>query len=379
MKYEYDQLMQYIEDNDVKFIRLSFCDIFGVPKNVSILPDELRHAFEDGIDIDASQIAGFGDEAVYLRPDKGEITVLPWRPSHGSVIRLFCDVRRADDSSLPADTRKLLRRTVAHRVRSEGYVCNIGSECEFYLLKLDRDGEPTAVPFDRAAYMDIAPQDRGENVRREICLSLEAMGILPESSHHEQGPGQNEIDFKYSDAVCAADNLITYQAVVRTVANRSGLHASFDPKPLPGEPGNGLHINLSLWRDGQNVMQGALMQSFAAGIRARLPEITAFLNPTPASYERLEYYKGGVLIHQGKGRGRVEVTSPDSGINPYLAYALLISAGMEGVALKNTDMAVPVLPRTLEEALGIASESVFVRDVLGENCLAAYLSQVKER
>lgn len=382
MKYEYEQIMQYIEENDVKFIRLSFCDIFGVPKNVSILPGELKHAFDSGIAIDASLIAGFGesDEAVYLHPAVGSVTVLPWRPSHGSVIRLFCDVRRADDTALPYDTRKILRRTLAQRVRGQGYVCHVGSECEFYLLKLDEDGEPTDIPFDRATYMDVAPQDRGENVRRDICLSLERMGILPETSHHEQGPGQNEIDFKYSDALTAADDLITYQSVVRTVANRSGLHASFAPKPLSGEPGNGLHINISLSRDGNNVMSGALMDSFAAGIRARLAEITAFLNPIADSYDRLEYYRGDVIIRTGKGDGRVEVTSPDSCINPYLAYALLICAGMEGIERGlGADVSAPVLPRSLDEALSLARDSAFVRAVLGEEFLAAYLAQVKAK
>jgi len=382
MKYEYDQLMQYIEDNDVKFIRLAFCDIFGVPKNVSILPGELRHAFEEGIGIDASLIDGFGgsDEVVYLRPAKGSITILPWRPSSGRVIRIFCDVLRADDHSLPFDTRKILRRMIAKNVRSEGMVCHIGSECEFYLLKLDERAEPTTVPFDRAQYMDVAPQDRGENIRREICLSLEQMGIIPETSHHEAGPGQNEIDFKVSDAVTAADNLLTYQSVVRTVADRNGLYATFDPKPLQGHPGNGLHINLSLAKDGVNIMKKEVLTSFAAGIRHHLAEMTAFLNPTAESYKRLEYYNGGVLIHEGKGKGRVEVTSPDSGINPYLAYSLLVCAGMEGIRERQSiDDFHVVLPKTLSEALSLAEKSPFVKAVLSETFLEAYLVSVQEK
>ena len=382
MKYEYDQLMQYIEENDVKFIRLAFCDIFGVPKNVSILPGELQRAFDEGIGIDASLIDGFGgsDEVVYLRPNKGSITILPWRPAHGRVIRLFCDVKRADDSSLPADTRKILRRMVARDVRSQGLVCRIGSECEFYLLKLDENGEPTGQPFDRAGYMDVAPQDRGENIRREICLCLEQMGILPETSHHEAGPGQNEIDFQVSDAVTAADNLITYQSVVRTVADRSGLYADFAPKPLKGQPGNGLHINLSLAKEGENIMQGEALSAFAAGIMNRLCEMTAFLNPCPESYKRLEYYSGGVLIHEDKGRGRVEVTSPDSRINPYLAYSLLVCAGMEGIRQRMTPAGARIqLPKTLSEALGLAEKSGFVKNVLTEEFLQAYISAVMEK
>ncbi len=382
MKYNYDEIMQYVEENDVKFIRLSFCDIFGVPKNISILPSELKRAFEDGIGIDASLIDGFGgsDQVVYLRPDKGNLSSLPWRPSHGRVIRLFCDVKKADETSLPADTRKILRRMIARDVRSQGLVCNVGSECEFYLLKLDTDGEPTSVPFDHATYMDIAPIDRGENIRREICLDLERMGIYPLASHHELGPGQNEIDFKYSDAVSAADDLITYQSVVRTVANQNGLWASFDPKPLANMPGNGLHINISLTRDGENIMQGKTLDSFVSGISRRLAEITAFLNPTKESYERLDYYRGGIIIHDDKGNGRVEVTSPDSKINPYIAFSLLICAGMEGIRdnLSGANMN-PPLPPTLDDAIGLAQNSAFVKDVLTEEVLDAYLGAVKEK
>lgn len=382
MKYNYDEIMQYIEENDVKFIRLSFCDIFGVPKNVSILPSELKRAFEYGIGIDASLVDGFGgsDEVVYLRPDKGNLSSLPWRPSHGRVIRLFCDVKKADDTSLPTDTRKILRRMIARDVRSQGLVCNVGSECEFYLLKLDSDGEPTNTPFDHATYMDIAPIDRGENVRREICLDLESMGIYPLSSHHEQGPGQNEIDFKYSEAVSAADDLITYQSVVRTVANHNGLWASFDPKPLANRPGNGLHINMSLTRDGVNIMQKETMSAFVAGISHRLAEITAFLNPTNESYERLEYYRGSIIIHDDKGEGRVEITTPDSRINPYIAFSLLICAGMEGIRENLTyDGKMPDLPETLDKAIALAEKSDFVKDVLTEEALDAYLSAVREK
>ena len=208
MLYTEEDVYSYVEQEDVKFIRLAFCDISGRQKNISIMPQELERAFEYGIAIDASAIAGFGDEVhsdLFLHPDPTTIAVLPWRPEHGRVVRMFCAVTQPDGTVIGADARSLLKKTVED-AKKAGLTFAFGTEMEFYLFRLDEDGEPTKIPYDRAGYMDIAPADKGENVRREACLTLERMGIRPESSHHEEGPGQNEIDFRYAGgperAVC---------------------------------------------------------------------------------------------------------------------------------------------------------------------------------
>ena len=201
MKYTREEVMQYIAEEDVKFIRLAFCDIFGRQKNVSIVQEELKRAFSDGIAIDASAISGFGGKVhsdLFLHPDPSTLSVLPWRPENGKVVRMYCRVVKPDGTAFEGDTRRILGDAVK-RAKEKGITFAFGSEMEFYLFKQDEQGEQTKIPYDRAGYMDVAPEDKGENVRREICLTLERMGIRPESSHHEEGPGQNEIDFRYSD------------------------------------------------------------------------------------------------------------------------------------------------------------------------------------
>ncbi len=400
MMYTAQEIADYAAAEDVKFIRLAFCDVFGVPKNISIMPEELPRAFSDGISIDASAIRGFGDEThsdLLLFPDPETLTALPWRPSHGRVVRLFADIRRSDGSLFPLDTRSILRRMIAE-AESEGVTVNFGTEFEFYLFRLDADGNATNIPYDNAKYMDIAPLDRGENVRREICLTLCEMGIRPESSHHEDGPGQNEIDFRYGDAMSAADNAITFPSVVRTVAMRNGLWADFSPKPLPQESGNGMHINLSLAKphtvDARN--------AFMAGLMEHICEITAFLNPVDASYARFGEHKAPryvtwspenrsqlIRIPAAKGEyERLELRSPDPAGNPYLSFTLILAAGLDGI---RRGLAAPPpanvnlftapasvtgkfrqLPRTRAEAAKLACESAFVRSVLPEGIVGAF-------
>lgn len=239
MKYSKQEVLQYVQEEDVKFIRLAFCNVFGKQKNISIMPDELPRAFAYGIAIDGSAIAGFGDEAesdLLLHPEPDTLMVLPWRPEHGRVVRMFCSISYPDGRPFICDTRSLLKKATSD-AESAGISFAFGPEMEFYLFQLDAEGQPTKTPYDNAGYMDIAPEDKCENVRREICLLLEQMGIYPESSHHEEGPGQNEIDFRYSDPLTAADNTLTFQAVVKTVAQRNGLYADFSPKPLRHQPG----------------------------------------------------------------------------------------------------------------------------------------------
>ena len=244
MKYTKEEVLQYVQEEEVAFIHLAFCDVFGRQKNISIVPSELSRAFEYGIAFDASAIAGFGDEArsdLLLQPDPDTLMLLPWRPEYGQVVRMFCSIHYPDGRPFACDTRALLRDAIA-QAEQRGFRFLFGAEQEFYLFQRDENDEPTKIPYDKAGYMDIAPDDKGENIRREICLTLARMGISPECSHHEEGPGQNEIDFKYSDPLTAADNVMTFQAIVKFIAQRNGLYADFSPKPLADAPGNGFHM-----------------------------------------------------------------------------------------------------------------------------------------
>ena len=400
MKYSKEEIIQYVLEDDVKFIRLAFCDVFGRQKNISIMPHELARAFEYGIAIDGSAIAGFGGEThsdLLLHPDPSTLSQLPWRPEHGKVVRMFSGISWPDGTPFEGDTRSLLIKAVedAHKA---GLRFSFGAEQEFYLFKLDENGEPTKEPYDRAGYMDIAPDDKGENIRREICLTLEQMGIRPESSHHEEGPGQNEIDFRYSDPVTTADNAMTFQTVVKTVAYRNGLWADFSPKPLADKPGSGFHINMSVKSsDGSDHFNHMI-----AGVLDKMEEITAFLNPVENSYERFGQNKApGYITWSSQNRSqlvrvpaatgeyrRAELRSPDPSANPYLAFALLIYASLHGIqnrlplpaasdrnlytADPETLKGIRQLPRDLQTARRLASESDFVKDHVPAKVLDIY-------
>lgn len=395
MIYTAREVYDFVRQEDVKFIRLAFCDVNGKQKNISITPDELPRAFSDGISFDASAIKGFGDEVgsdLLLFPVPSTLNILPWRSSHGNVIRMFCSMKYPDGTQFEKDSRMILQRAV-DAAAAKGVSVQFGAEFEFYLFNTDEKGMPTDEPFDRAGYMDVAPEDRGENARREICLTLLEMGIKPESSHHEEGPGQNEIDFRYSDAMTAADNAMNFMTVVKAAAQRNGIYADFSPKPLPGESGNGLHINMSVkTADGEDHTN-----AFMAGILAHIKEMTAFLNPTEDSYKRLGEKKAPkyitwspenrsqlIRIPAAKGEyRRIELRSPDPTANPYIAYALLIMAGLDGIERElNAPEAVNVnlykadssvtepldrLPASLDEAIAVAEGSDFVRGVIGMN------------
>ena len=390
MKYSSQEVVQYVQEEDVKFIRLAFCDIYGRQKNISIMPDELPRAFEYGIALDASAIDGFGDEThsdLMLHPDASTLAVLPWRPEHGRVVRMFCDITYPDGRGFECDTRAFLKKAIQD-AKSAGVAFAFGAEMEFYLFMLDENGGKTQIPYDTAGYMDIAPDDKGENVRREICLTLEQMGIRPESSHHEEGPGQNEIDFRYSDPLSAADNAMTFQTVVKTVAGRNGLYADFSPKPLAGKPGNGLHINMSArGSDGED-----LLPYLIAGTLEKISDITVFLNPGEKSYQRFGSQKApqyiswssenrSQLVRVPAAAGefrRVELRSPDPTANPYLAFGLLIYAGLYGIKNKqmppeaadiNLFTANPTvlerfkaLPGSLDAAIHAMRKSAFVKE-----------------
>lgn len=397
MLYSAEDVFEYVQQEDVKFIRLAFCDVTGRQKNISIMPEELERAFSDGISFDASAIAGFGgpvDSDLFLHPIPSTLNVLPWRPSRGKVVKMFCNIRHPDGTPFAMDSRRILSQAI-QAAADMGCQVRFGAEFEFYLFKTDENGSPTDQPFDNAGYMDVAPEDKGENIRREICLNLIDMGIQPESSHHEEGPGQNEIDFRYSDAMSAADNAMHFKTVVKTAALRNGLYADFSPKPIYGEAGNGMHINMSVKsNDGRDYTD-----PFLAGVLSHVREITAFLNPTENSYRRLGEHKAPrfitwspenrsqlVRIPAAKGEyQRIELRSPDPMANPYLAYALLIHAGLDGIRrnlsapqsvnenLYTADASLTSrleqLPSTLEEAKQIARGSAFVAAILPSQML----------
>ena len=403
MKYSKQEVMQYVQEEDVKFIRLAFCDVFGKQKNISIMPEELPRAFEYGIAIDASAIEGFGDEThsdLLLHPDADTLMPLPWRPEHGRVVRMFCTISYPDGRIFECDSRSILKQAVQDAEKA-GFQFFFGAEQEFYLFNLDDNGNPTKEPYDNAGYMDIAPEDKGENIRREVCLTLEQMGIRPESSHHEEGPGQNEIDFRYSSPLAAADNAMTFQTVVKTVARRNGLYADFSPKPLEDKPGNGFHINMSV-KSSDNADN---MNFMIAGILAKVAEMTIFLNPLESSYQRFGNNKApryiswssenrSQLVRVPAAVGeykRAELRSPDPAANTYLAFALMIYASLYGIQNKlelqdpadinlykadaDTLAKFEQLPENLKSACSLANNSDFIKEHIPGAILEIYCNK----
>ena len=407
MTHTIKDVLDFVKENDVKFIRLNFCDLFGMQKNISIMPDELLSAFENGVSFDAHSIRGFRDVTqsdLFLYPDPASLVVLPWRPGPGRVIRFYCDVKKPDGEVYEHDTRIILKRVVK-RAEEKGFFCKIGAECEFYLFKTDEDGEPTKITLDKGGYLDISPLDKSCDVRREICLTLDEMGIKPETSHHEQGPGQNEVDFKFSDALASADNLQTFKSVVKAIAGRNGLFASFMPKPLPESAGSGMHVNLSITQNGLNIFKPSnrigdgslkIAESFIAGILEKTAEMTLFLNPIANSYERIGKFDAPKQVswsHQNRSqliripattdsvKARMELRSPDPSLNPYLSFALLIAAGLDGVEnelklLPATEVC-GTIPDNLDEAIVLAQNSDFIKGVFGDELLTKYIELKK--
>lgn len=415
MNHTASEVLEFVKDNDVKFIWLNFCDLFGTQKSISIMSDELESAFESGVSFDAHAVRGFTDvmqSDLFLFPDPATLMVLPWRPGPGRVIRFYCDVKNPDGSLYVHDSRNILKQVIK-RCEKLGYICKVGAECEFYLFKTDENGDPTDTPLDKGGYLDISPLDRGGDIRREICLTLEEMGIMPETSHHEQGPGQNEIDFKFGDALTSADNLQSFKTVVKAIASRNGFFASFMPKPIPEAAGSGMHVNLSLAKNGLNIFKNIaeghsdIAESFIAGILAKIPEITIFLNPLANSYERFGKFEAPGYVswsHQNRSqliripaafgeKVRMELRSPDPSMNPYLALALIIAAGIDGIekgmvllpasnvdlytADDNVTKTLTLLPANMDEAIRLAQDSSFVKSVIGSELLLKYITSKK--
>lgn len=397
MNFSAEEVMQYVEEEDVKFIRLAFCDVYGVQKNLAIQPSELKRAFRHGAALDASAIPGFDrgfSSDLFLRPDPSTLARLPWRPESGKVVRMFCDILTPDGEIFSCDTRNILKKA-AQKARTQGLYFDLGSQMEFYLFKTDDNGEPVSIPYDNAGYMDIAPIDKGENIRREICLTLEQMGIHPESSHHEEGPGQNEIDFVCADPLTAADNAVTFVSIVKTVAARNGLYADFSPMPLKDMPGSGMHINISM---------GSVesLPFVMAGIMDKIREMTVFLNPLNSSYERFGKAKAPSHIAWARenrsqliripasfgAQPRAELRSADPMANPYLAFTLIIHAGLYGLqnalelppasevsfinASDSETGAYQKLPASRAEASRLAQNSDFIREIFPGEIISAY-------
>lgn len=405
MEYTEEEVLQYVENHDVQFIKLFFTDIFGTLRSINIQPTELSKAFKRGIAFDASAVSGFLNmeySDLFVVPLAETMSVVPWRSEQGKVIRFYCTVRYPDGKVFDGDTRSLLAKAV-EKAEKAGYECKFGTKCQFYLFKRDLDGNPTLEPHDKASYCDLAPLDAGEDIRKEICQTLSKMGIEPMVSRHETGPGQHEVDFNMGQGVKAADNLTTFKTVVRSVAANNGLFASFLPNPLRDEVGSGFYVSLSIKKDGKNIFEGGTLSetggAFVAGILNRICEISAFLNPLPSSYGRLGHKDAPLSVswsrQNRKGQliripscqdedARIEVRSADPSCNPYLALALLLLSGLAGVENKETIIPAAedlraeaawtygTLPATAEAAQKLCKKSKFVHSVLSEEIIKAY-------
>ncbi|MEW5762791.1 MAG: type I glutamate--ammonia ligase [Bacillota bacterium] len=412
-----DDVRHLARELGVKFIRLQFTDIFGILKNVAIPVDQLEYALAGELFFDGSSIDGFArieESDMRLVPDPSTFAVFPWRPRDGAVARLICEVHHPDGRPFAGDPRLVLKRALAE-AEAMGYSFFAGAEAEFYLFHLNGEGHPTLLTHDRAGYFDLSPVDLGEDARREMVLTLEQMGFAIEASHHEAAPGQHEIDFKYAGALEVADKIVTFRFVVRTVAYRHGLYATFMPKPIMGVPGSGMHISHSLFRGNENIFfdpaapDGLSREArhFIAGLLQHARALTVVTNPTVNSYKRLvpdfeapayiawALQNRSPLIRIPAVRGpltRVELRSPDPCCNPYLALAVCLRAGLDGIKKKllppppvrvdlnalgreeRAALGIAALPGDLAEAIAAAEEDPLVRETLGEHIYERYLT-----
>ena len=420
-KYSKQDIIDMVEEEDVEFIRLQFTDIFGNFKNVAITSSQLERALNNNCMFDGSAIEGFArieESDMILYPDLDTFTIFPWRPQQGKVARLICDVYKADRTPYEADPRHILKRVVSEAAEM-GYEFNVGPECEFYIFHTDDESAPTTVTHEKAGYFDIGPIDYGENARRDMILTLEDMGFEVESSHHEVSPAQHEIDFKYDEALKTADNIMTFQLTVRTIARRHGLHATFMPKPLTDANGSGMHMNMSLNRDGKNIFCKAdgehgfskEAEWFIGGILKHIKGMTAVLNPNVNSYKRLLY--GGeaptdiawsstnrsLLIRVPASyddQYRIELRSPDASCNPYIATAVCLAAGLDGIRnqieppesldrnvyemseVEKNELGIEPLPTNLFEAVKELEADEYILKVLGRQYTEKYIAAKKK-
>ncbi len=418
--YSKEDIMELVKDEDVEFIRLQFTDMFGSLKNVAVTASQLQKALDNKCMFDGSSIEGFvriEESDMYLYPDLGTLEIFPWRPQQGKVARLICDVYRPNGEPFEGDPRYILKRAVKE-AEDMGYKFEVGPECEFFLFHTDENGMPTTLTHEKAGYFDLGPLDLGENARRDMVLTLEDMGFVIEASHHEVAPAQHEIDFKYDEALATADNIMTFKLAVKTIAKRHGLHATFMPKPKYGVNGSGMHINMSLFRDGKNIFDDpsdklGLSQEayyFIGGIIRHMKGMTAVTNPLVNSYKRLvPGYEAPVhiawsgtnrspliRIPSTRGEGtRIELRCPDPSANPYLALAVCLRAGLDGIVNKiqppasvdcnifamseeeKKKLGIEAIPGTLIEAVGELEKDELMRETLGRHVSEKYIEAKK--
>ncbi len=423
VRYSRQDIIRMVEEEDVEFIRLQFTDIFGMLKNVAITAGQLEKALDNRCMFDGSAIEGFvrkEETDMYLYPDLDTFEIFPWRPQQGKVARLICDVHCPDGSPFEGDPRYVLKKALKE-AEDMGYQFNVGPECEFFLFHTDEEGRPTTTTHETAGYFDVGPIDLAENVRRDIVLNLEDMGFEIESSHHEIAPAQHEVDFQYERGLKAADNILTFKMAVKTIAKRHGLHATFMPKPKAGVNGSGMHINMSLEDAfGKNLFADSsdekglskLAYQFMAGILNHIKSMTILMNPLVNSYKRLipgydapTHIAWSTVSNRGQliriptskdASTRIELRSPDAAMNPYLALAACLAAGLDGIKKDMTppesisrnvlamteeelkQRGINQLPETLGEAIEEFENDSFLKEVLGMHIYSKYLAAKKE-
>lgn len=419
--YSKEDIMRLADEEDVEFIRLQFTDIFGNLKNVAVTASQLEKALNNECMFDGYAIEGFArieESDMYLYPDYSTLEVFPWRPQQGKVARLICDVHRPDGGPFEGDPRYILKRAIKEAA-DLGYTFKVGAECEFFLFHLDDNGMPTTITHEQAGYFDVGPVDFGENARRDMVLTLEDMGFVVEASHHDVAPAQHEINFCYDEALATADNIMTFKLAVKTIARRHGLHATFMPKPRYGMNGSGMHINMSLSKDGRNIFSdekdklGLSLEAyyFIGGIMKHMKAMTAITNPLVNSYKRLvpgyeapAYISWSatnrsplIRIPAARGTGtRMELRCPDPSANPYLALAVCLRAGLDGIknrilppasvdrdiygmsAQERRERGIEEIPGTLMEAIRYMEVDDFVKETLGEHVFKKYIAAKKE-
>lgn len=409
-----------VEAEDVEFIRLQFTDMFGAFKNVAVTASQLERALNNRCMFDGSSIEGFvriEESDMALHPDPDTFVIFPWRPQQGKVARMICDIHYPNGGQFEGDPRYILKKVIA-KAKDMGYTFDVGPECEFFLFDMDEEGRPTTKTSETAGYFDLGPADLGENTRRDMVLTMEDMGYVVEASHHEVAPAQHEIDLSYDEALKIADGIMTFKLAVKTIARQHGRHATFMPKPKYDLPGSGLHINMSLSRDGKNIFNdssdvlGLSREAyyFIGGIMKHIKGITAIANPTVNSYKRLGagYEAPAHIEWQGNNRSamlripavlgeniRVELRSPDPTANPYLLLALCLAAGLEGIEKKimpppsadsvSRDVREAVgkvqaesLPSSLIEAVACLEQDAFLCETLGRHISDKYIEAKKK-
>ena len=418
-RYTKEDIMRITKEEDVEFIRLQFTDMFGHLKNVAITSGQLEKALNNQCMFDGSSIDGFvriEESDMYLHPDPDTFEILPWRPLTGRTARIICDVYDTNHQPFIGDPRYILRKEI-EKAAAMGYTFHVGPECEFFLFHTDDVGRPTTVSHDTGGYFDLGPNDLGENMRRDIVLTLEDMHFDIEASHHETAPAQHEIDFKYEEALHTADNIMTFRFAVKTIAKQSGLYATFMPKPRAGMAGSGMHINMSLSKDGKNAFSDPSDKNglsreayyFMGGLLKHIRPMTLVLNPLVNSYKRLApgYEAPNLITWSAKNRSpliripsakgestRLELRSPDPSANPYLTLALCLAAGMDGIKnqieppaeatgnlydltrAEQMALGIETLPDNLHEAILALQEDDFVKETLGSH-IASLLLKAK--